>query len=260
MKRTHALWLSALLFLSGLAALTAVAQDAAPGADVAAADATARQSKTLGQMWAQGGWCMYPILLLSALSMGLAVYATIYNREEKTVQPELHAGLQEAIGQVNIAGAIGVCEANPGTMTNILGAGLRRLTEDHLDLATVEKAMEEAAVEENAASMRPISLVSVMASLAPMFGLLGTVDGMIKAFKKIGLGGMGDPEALADDIGQAMVTTWFGLVVGIPAMLLYFVLKSKYQGRMARVGRVLGDMTHHLALSLKRRAGVTPNA
>ncbi len=260
MKRTHVLWLSALLFFSGLAALSAVAQTAAPAPTTAAVEPAARQSKTLGQMWAQGGWCMYPILLLSAVAMGLGIYSGIYNRDVKTVQPEIQPALQEAIGQVNITGAISVCNGAPGTLTNILGAGLRRLSEDHMDLTTVEKAMEEAAVEENAAAMRPINLISVMASLAPMFGLLGTVDGMIKAFQKIGLGGMGDPEALADDIGQAMITTWFGLVVGIPAMILYFYMKSNYQGRMAKVGRVLGDLTHHLALSLKRSGVAAPKA
>jgi biopolymer transport protein ExbB len=247
MHRTRIQWLSAALFFSGLFALTVWAQDAAP-----AAEPVARASKTVGELWKQGGWCMYPILLLSALSMGLGIYAGVFNRTSKTVQPELLPVLENAVGKLDFQSAASACAGSPGTMANIFGAGLRRLSEDHLDPDTVEKAMEEAAVEEHAAGMRPVNLISVAASLAPMFGLLGTVDGMIKAFQKIGLGGMGDPELLADDIGQAMVTTWFGLSVGIPAMLLYFVMKSQYQGRMARVGRVLGDLTHHLALTLKR--------
>jgi biopolymer transport protein ExbB len=83
-----------------------------------------------------------------------------------------------------------------------------------------------------------------------MFGLLGTVSGMIKAFQKIGLGGMGDPEKLAADIGEAMITTAFGLLVGIPAMFFYFYIKTGFLANMARIGRVMGDLVHDMDLHI----------
>jgi len=137
-------------------------------------------------------------------------------------------------------------------MANIFGAGLRRLRAEHVDLAQMTKGMEEAAQVENTVGIKPIGMISVMASLAPMFGLLGTVDGMIKAFNKIGLGGMGDPEALAADIGEAMITTWFGLVIGIPAMALYFWLKSRFNAQMASIGHTVGELEQEIAIMIKR--------
>jgi hypothetical protein len=70
---------------------------------------------------------------------------------------------------------------------------------------------------------------------------------------------MGDPEKLANDIGEAMITTAFGLIVGIPFMFFYFFLKSKFQGNMARIGRLAGNLTHHLSAIMDRlRAGELP--
>jgi biopolymer transport protein ExbB len=65
-----------------------------------------------------------------------------------------------------------------------------------------------------------------------MVGLLGTVSGMIGAFQTIATGGMGKPELLAGDIGEALITTATGLTIGIPAMVFYFVLKNRLDTRL----------------------------
>jgi biopolymer transport protein ExbB len=116
----------------------------------------------------------------------------------------------------------------------------------------MEKAMEEASVQETAGGLKPINYLSIIAQIAPMLGLLGTVSGMIKAFQKIGLGGMGEPEKLAGDIGEAMVTTATGLVIGIPAMFFYFFLKSKYMSNVASLARVLGNLLSEFVASSRR--------
>lgn len=72
-----------------------------------------------------------------------------------------------------------------------------------------------------------VNYLNVVASVAPMIGLLGTVSGMISAFQTIGRGGMGRPELLAGDIGEALITTATGLMIGIPAMIAYFVLRNR---------------------------------
>ena len=59
-----------------------------------------------------------------------------------------------------------------------------------------------------------------------MLGLLGTVSGMIKAFNTMGTTGMGSPELLAANIGEALITTATGLVIAIPAMFFFFSLKG----------------------------------
>jgi biopolymer transport protein ExbB len=136
-----------------------------------------------------------------------------------------------------------------------MGAGLRRISDGVLDVGSMEKAMEEAAVEETNEGMKPLNNLSVVAQVAPMLGLLGTVTGMIGAFNKIGLGAMGDPEKLANDIGEAMITTAFGLMVAIPAMFVYFYLKGRYLSNVSKLSRVIGDLVHHLVVSSRRAEG-----
>ena len=77
-----------------------------------------------------------------------------------------------------------------------------------------------------------VTYLNVVASVAPMIGLLGTVSGMISAFQTIGRGGMGRPELLAGDIGEALITTATGLVIGIPAMIAYFILRNRLNSAM----------------------------
>lgn len=207
---------------------------------------------TLWGLWKTGGAFMYPIAFLSIAGVALTVYGFLTSREKKMLQMELVPTLQDSISRLDFRNAASICTGSPGVMTNILHSGLGRLEDDYHDMGQVEKAMEEAATEESAAGLKPISYLSIIASIAPMFGLLGTVSGMIKAFQKIGLGGMGDPERLAADIGEAMVTTAFGLLVGIPMMFFYFYLKSKFQAHMARIGRILGNLTHQLGQIFRR--------
>ncbi len=207
---------------------------------------------TLWSLWVTGGWAMYPIGVLSIAGVALTIYGFLFVREDKMVQLGLVPTIQEQISHLDFRGVSSTCVGSPGVMTNIVNAGMMRLADGLTEVESVEKAMEEAAVEENVSGLRPINYLSIIASISPMFGLLGTVSGMIKAFNKIGLGAMGDPEKLAADIGEAMITTAFGLMVGIPAMIFYFSLKSRFLANMAKIGRITGNLTHHLAAILHK--------
>ena len=73
-----------------------------------------------------------------------------------------------------------------------------------------------------------------------MLGLLGTVSGMIKAFHTMGTTGMGKPELLAANIGEALITTAAGLIIAIPAMFFFFFFKKGFQKTLASLGRNVG--------------------
>lgn len=241
-----------IMFCMLIFAIVVVAQDAIPIAEEGAAAEPQVNRTTLWGLWQTGGWAMYPIGLLSVGGVGLIIFGFISSSEKKMVRLDLVPELQQRIQELDFNSVNSVCTGSPSTMTNILQAGVSRLTEDHLEVDAVEKAMEEAAVEENASGLKPINYLSIIASISPMLGLLGTVSGMIKAFNKMQFGGMGNPELLAGDIGEAMVTTAFGLVVGIPAMFFYFFLKNQFVTNMSQIGRVLGKLTHEMELALKR--------
>ena len=75
-----------------------------------------------------------------------------------------------------------------------------------------------------------------------MIGVLGTVSGVIKAFQTIGTQGMGKPEVLAGNIGEALVTTATGLIIAIPAMLFYYGFRNSFIKTAASLGRNVGGL------------------
>jgi biopolymer transport protein ExbB len=243
-----------------ISALAALAACVAQAQTVAPAVAQEAQWNTLWDYWKVGGFAMYPIGLCSVGVVALAVYCGMQYRTLKMIQPDLVQPLRDALTQLDVAQAVTVCNGSPGILTNILGAGLKRIGEDGtVDVANIEKAMEEASIEEVNSGMKPLTYMSVLSQVAPMFGLLGTVTGMIGAFNKIGMGAMGDPEKLAADIGEAMITTAFGLMVAIPAMFGYFGFKAHYTSNVSRISRVLGDMVHNFADSYRKAGGQHAN-
>lgn len=248
MKPRHSLFFASALLVAA-STLVARAQAAAP-----AATAPEGQWNTLWDYWKVGGFAMYPIGLCSVGALALIVYCWMQYRAIRMTQPHLVPLLKEALARLDIVQAQGICSGASGMLANILGAGLARVDEHELDTARIEKAMEEASVEEVNEGLKPLTYLSVISQVAPMFGLLGTVTGMIGAFNKIGLGGMGDPEKLASDIGEAMITTAAGLMVAIPAMFAYFGFKAHFTANLARINTVSGDLIHTLDTSF-RKAG-----
>ncbi|MBU0718962.1 MAG: MotA/TolQ/ExbB proton channel family protein, partial [Planctomycetes bacterium] len=209
---------------------------------------------TLWGLWQVGGWAMYPIGLLCAAAVGLAIYAGINVNESKMLCPDILPTLQQNLTNLELEQARTLCNGRPSLLTNTLAAGLERISDGVIDIDSMEKAMEAASVQEVTNGLKPINYLSIIAQLAPMWGLLGTVSGMIKAFQKIGMGGMGKPELLATNIGEAMITTAFGLLVGIPAMFFYFYYKSKYMSFVSQLGRILGNLSHQLVATARRAA------
>ena len=103
------------------------------------------------------------------------------------------------------------------------------------DLETLELKMGESIIKETPKLSRGLLFLKIIAVVAPLMGLLGTVTGMINTFQAITLFGTGDPKLMAGGISQALVTTVLGLTVAIPTVLLHTVVT----GRSRRVINVL---------------------
>jgi biopolymer transport protein ExbB len=245
----------AAVLLAAFSAHMVRAQDEAPpeGAEVAGTteEVVAKETSLWGII-KQGGITMFPLGLLSVAGIGLIIYGFMIVRTDKMLKLELVPQLQDDLTNLNYEDAKNLCISEPCIMTNILNAGLDRISDGVLDVPSMEKAMEEASVQEVTVGMRPISYLSIIAQVAPMLGLFGTVLGMIKAFQKISLGGMGNAELLAGHIGEAMVTTATGLVIAIPTMLFYFYLKTRFMSNVSQLSRVLGNLTHHVVAASRR--------
>jgi biopolymer transport protein ExbB len=115
-----------------------------------------------------------------------------------------------------------VSEGNP------LGRVLKVYSDNKtISVEVLERKLEEAILRETPQLERFQGVVKVIAGIAPLMGLLGTVVGMIRTFQTITLYGTGDPKLMADGISQALVTTVEGLVVAIPLVFLYALIADK---------------------------------
>lgn len=109
----------------------------------------------------------------------------------------------------------------------------------NVDVETLELKLDEAILKETPALERFLTIIKIISAVAPLFGLLGTVIGMIATFQAITLFGAGDPKLMAGGISQALVTTVLGLSVAIPTLLLH----SFVAGMSKRVIHILEEQS-----------------
>ena len=119
--------------------------------------------------------------------------------------------------------AINEIEEN-SPLGKVLAAGLRNPNQHRV---VIKEAIEEAGRHVVHDLERHLQTLGTIANITPLLGLLGTVIGMIKVFSAITTFGVGDPQALAEGISEALVTTAAGLSVGIPSLMFHRYFKGK---------------------------------
>ena len=220
--RASILSAAALFCLSGFPA----ALNAAESAAETAADAPAEE---LTIDWIQeiinGGMTSVVLLLLSAAAIGFLVERLIRMRR-KYLAPAYYADFfADAITKDDTDAIRKEAEAKPSILAD---AGAYIVDHPGMDEARLQMAVADAAaraIERHRQRSYPLAIIATM---APMLGLLGTVIGMIEAFSKVAiLGDTGDAALLADSISKALITTDIGLVLAIPSLGAYHYLKQK---------------------------------
>ena len=196
---------------------------------------------SLLQLIKTGGWAMWPLGGFSIFMVTLIIQNFMNLRPKVLLHNEQMPALLEMMMGRKVKSALIYCRKNPSLFANTLGAGLERCLDDEvIDFMKVKESVEEASIEQTSKLMKPIDYLSIIGASAPMLGLLGTVSGMIKAFNTMGTTGMGKPELLAANIGEALITTATGLVIAIPAMFFFFFFKKGFQKTLATLGRNVG--------------------
>lgn len=214
------------------------------GAVALAADAKAapqpdnsRKKETVWSLTLKGGIVMIPLGICSIAGVGIAIERFISLRRAKIIPPDFIGGLMAAIksGGTNMQTAIDYCDNSKSPVGNIFKAGIMNLFKGE---AFVEKAIEEAGAREVDKLKRSLRGLSIITSVSPLLGLLGTVYGMISAFETSTTVGIGKGELLARGIYEALVTTAAGLTIAIPALLIY----QYFSGRVDAVVDEIDDM------------------
>ncbi len=190
------------------------------------------------------------VMLLLALSITLValIVEHIFSlRQHTLLPPRLAEDVQKHLLAGDTTAAISACSEQPSFLGFVLQAGI---AEADGGWNAVEKAMEDAAAEQSAKLFRKIDYLSVIANIAPMVGLLGTVFGMIFAFQEVAsTEGSARAADLATGIYQALVTTVGGLLVAIPALAAFAIFRN-------RIDELVADgsyLAQRVFLPLKRR-------
>jgi len=176
---------------------------------------------TLVERWHQGGYIGYAITAIGFFALLLAVWRLIVLTG---VGSKVNAQLKSDKANDNnpLGRVLKIREANPG-----------------MDAETLELKLAEGVMKETPKLESGLTILKIIAAVAPLMGLLGTVTGMIVTFQAITIFGAGDPKAMAGGISVALVTTVLGLLVAIPTVLLHTIVN----GRAQRIIHVLEEQT-----------------
>ena len=158
----------------------------------------------------------------AAAAIYFIVDCSILVKPQKIMAQSLIDKVTSAMAEGDVLKALKACEGEPGPLANILVAGFSHV-EEGFDI--IQEAIGTAADIETERLMQRLNWISVIANIAPMIGLLGTVQGMIMAFEGLATGAP-DVSALALAISQALWTTAAGLSVAIPAVTFFYGIRN----------------------------------
>jgi biopolymer transport protein ExbB len=182
---------------------------------------------TLMHHFQEGGWGMYPILLFQILSIGVITERAIYVYKASINKDVFLATMQKCILAGDVGRAIKMCSAANAPLARIVKAGLMKVNRPD---AEVQAAMDEAALRELPKLEKNTGYLALLANLAMLSGLLGTVTGLIAAFGAVANADASSKATmLAKGISEAMNCTAFGLLAAIIALIGFALLNGKTQ-------------------------------
>lgn len=180
-----------------------------------------------------GGLLVWPILLVGLAAFLLIIERVIFLMRTKADSEKLMNRIQELTACGRLQECQQYCEEySTSSVCRVLRAGLNSFGDNR---EILENALQEAIMKELPRLERFLSTISVLAAVAPLLGLLGTVSGMINTFHAITMHGTGDPRILSSGISEALITTELGLMVAVPVLILHHFLER-------RVDVIVGEM------------------
>jgi biopolymer transport protein ExbB len=208
---------------------------------------------TLLDLYLKGGVVMHIITLCSILALAVLFERLVNLRKKKIVSPQFLEEIRRHWYRREVQEAIAVCKTHDIALSRIVRAGLLRFSQGSRE---IERAIQDAGRREATLLKKNLGLLAFLASMAPMLGLFGTVLGMIKSFDAIAVHGSGGNVGfVASGIAEALLTTAWGLMVGIPALGLYYYFRRKIELRVLEMEGVCVSFLEDLAI---HHEGVAP--
>ncbi|MFT5525391.1 MAG: biopolymer transport protein ExbB [Pirellulaceae bacterium] len=212
----------------------------APAIAFAQDGATGGEQKTMIDVIIGGGVIGGIIILLSVAAVGLMIEHAISIRKGALIPEIPLLEVEELIQNNEIENAVDCCDAagEDCLATAVIHAALIRYQAAKFGFAEYKAAAEEAGEVYTSRLYRKTTGLALIAAIAPMLGLSGTVLGMIEAFNTIAAtGGLAKPDELAGGIGKALITTLMGLFVAMPAMVAVSFFRNRIDSLVAEAGK-----------------------
>lgn len=230
----------------------AVAQAPQDGAEAAPEEMVIHiggdEETSLVDLLQKGGPLMYPLYLCSIVVVAFVIERSVRLRRSAILPPgvvDRIRSISRSENRLSPQELLSDLQHHPSPIARVITAGLRRADRP---LAELEKAIEDAGQREADSMRRGCRVLSIVSSVAPLLGLLGTVFGMIQAFMTVAAReeALGRTELLAGGIYQALVTTAAGLCIAIPALVLYFIFIEKVDRLVSEMDVISIDLVETL--------------
>lgn len=209
------------------------------------------------------GGMIVPILMTCVLTILIFTFEraiTLGRAKGKGRLNTFVRNLQNLLANDKIEDALAACDAQRGSLANVMKAGLIRYRDLQKDtelekdqkILSIQKSLEEATALELPMLSRNLVMFSTLASISVLIGLIGTVLGMIKAFSALAQAGAPDALALATGISEALINTAFGISGSCIAIIMYNYFSTKIDGYTFRIDEAGFSLTQTFATSLKK--------
>lgn len=217
------------LVFAGMATPALAQDDAAVPEGAELSEEAAVQGTGFIQMVRESGFMgiflWMALLAVSIAGLWLCIDSFVKIQHKKIVPEALVSKVREAMEQGDVMKALDHCEEEPGPLANILSAGFSNVEEG---FEVIQDSIAVAADLESEKLMQKVAYLNLVGNMSPMLGLLGTVQGMILAFKNLAMGsGAAGSSLLALNISQALYTTAAGLCIAVPAVGFYYFFRNR---------------------------------
>jgi biopolymer transport protein ExbB len=235
LARRSAPALVAALVFAAFSAAPALAQEGA-AAPAAAAEDT---SLSIGELIILSGFIGWVIIALSVVALAQVIEAYVTLSREKLAPPALIDEITSLFDEKQYQEALELCENEPTFFTRVVAAGITTLGHPY---DVIMNSISEMGDEEAIRLHQKLGWISVQAATAPMLGLFGTVQGMIASFHVIANTANPTPAQLASGIYVALLTTFEGLMIAIPATAAFAYLRNRLVRNLIEVGAIVEDL------------------
>lgn len=192
----------------------------------------------------QGGIMMWPIMLCSVIALAITIERFFSLRRATIDTRSFMDAMKTILRQNRVQEAVALCDETDAPVARIMKAGVLKHNRSKED---IREAIEDAGHLEIPRLERYLSALATCANVAPLLGLLGTVQGMIKCFAEIQhKQGLVNPSDLAEGIGNALITTGAGLTIAIPTLVVYNYLVARVENMILEMEISSSDLVELL--------------